>query len=242
MNQLIEQGVKVDMILTDIPYGTTPCKWDTVIPLDEMWKCIKGISKENTPTLLFGVEPLSSAIRMSNITQFRYDWIWDKMGGANFLNANRTPLPSHEVISVFYEKMPCYHPQKTYSGKKYNTTRKNPSYKHNTYVKLNEWKRCSDGEYRFPLSIIQCSKYEFDTKKSKRMHPTQKPVPLLEYLIRTYTNPEDVVLDFTMGSGSTGVACMNTSRRFIGIELEEKYYNIAEKRIKYEVQQTTLPI
>ena len=229
MDKLIMGWQKVDLILTDPPYGTTQCKWDNVIPFEEMWACINELSYETTPTLLFGAEPFSTTLRCSNFNNFRYDWIWDKERGTNFLNANRTPLPCHEIISVFYKKLPYYNPQKMYVGIK----NKKPVYRtenNNTYGEIKECPPYVDDGYRFPLSIIHLNKYKTEANVSEGVHPTQKPIELLEYLIKTYTKENDTVLDFTMGSGSTGVACLQTGRNFIGIELEEKYYNIAKKR------------
>lgn len=228
MQTLIDEGIKVDLILTDPPYGTTQCKWDAIIPFDEMWDCINKLTKKRTPVLLFGNEPFSSHLRLSNLKNYRYDWIWDKKSGSNFLNANRMPLPAHEIISVFYEKAPLYVPQKRYVGKQYN--RPIIAKDHEVYGDVKERTPYIDDGYRFPLSVIECNKNKTEVNNSVRKHPTQKPVDLLEYLIRTYTNEEDTVLDFTMGSGSTGVACRNTNRNFIGIELDKDYFNIAKKR------------
>ena len=230
MNKLIHDNVKVDMILTDLPYGTTQCKWDTIIPFEPMWDCINRLSMERTPIVLFGSEPFSSHLRLSNLKNYRYDWVWNKEHGTNFLNANRMPLPSHELISVFYNKLPYYNPQKRYVGVKH----KKPivgKLTHKTYGKVKERTPYHDDGYRFPLTVINCNKYKSEATNSKNVHPTQKPVKLLEYLIKTYTKENDLVLDFTMGSGSTGVACKNTGRDFIGIELDDEYYNIAVERL-----------
>lgn len=231
MRKLIEDGIKVDLILTDLPYGTTKCKWDNIIPLKPMWECIFKLINKNTPILLFGQEPFSSTLRMSNIKNFKYDLVWNKTYGTNYLNANKMPMQSHEIISIFYKKPPIYNPQKRYVGVKYEkpvTGSKN----NNVYGELNKRTPYVDDGYRFPLSVIECANNKGENSYSKRVHPTQKPVKLMEYLIKTYTNEDDMVLDFTMGSGSTGVACLKTNRNFIGIELEEKYYNIAKKRCK----------
>ena len=228
MQKLIDDGVKVDCVLTDLPYGITCCSWDIVIPFEPMWECINKLSKERTPSLLFGSEPFSSRLRLSNFKNYKYDWIWNKKQGSNFLNANRMPLPSHEIISVFYKKLPLYNPQKRYVGVKNQKPKKCHS-THTTYGKVKDVLYNDDG-YRFPLTVIECSKSKSEVNNSKRSHPTQKPIKLLEYLIKTYTKEGDTVLDFTMGSGSTGVACLQTNRNFIGIELDEKYYNIAKKR------------
>ena len=230
MNNLIEEGIKVDLILTDPPYGTTQCKWDSIIPFGEMWDCIHGLSNPNTPILLFGSEPFSSNLRSSNFKQFKYDWIWDKERGTNFLNANRTPLPSHEIISVFYQKLPKYNPQKRYVGVKHKSPQTG-KLSHKTYGKVKKRTPWVDDGYRFPLTVIRCNKYKTEASNSTNVHPTQKPVALLEYFIKTYTDEGDLVLDFTMGSGSTGVACKHLNRDFIGIELDKEYFDIASDRI-----------
>jgi len=253
MQQLIEDGVKVDLILTDIPYGTTACKWDTVIPLEEMWSCIDKLSYDNTPCLLFGTEPFSSYLRMSHIKQYRYDWIWHKNTSGSFATARKMPMKYHEIISVFYRKLPLYNPQ----FQEYSDSMKK-RFKQGEMTNRSAQLQNSTNLIHGGLSL-EPSPFDFERGKypesvqffkgvpianGKRVHPTQKPVALLEYLIKTYTNENDVVLDFTMGSGSTGVACMNLNRKFIGIELEEKYYNIAEQRLQEATQskQTTLSL
>ena len=226
----------IDLILTDPPYGTTACKWDCVIPFNEMWEQLNRIIKDNGAIVLFGSEPFSSALRMSNINNYRYDWIWDKGRGFGFANANKMPMKSHEIISVFYKHLPTYNPQKT-KGKPYSTKggmRKNIIKTLEDKEKLGGdlTRRCAsfraetinNGD-RFPLTVLNYK------KDSDSLHPTQKPIALLEYLIKTYTNKNEKVLDFTMGSGSTGVACINTNRNFIGIELDDNYFKIAEDRI-----------
>lgn len=227
----------IDLILTDPPYGTTQCKWDSVIPLDKMWQQVERIIKPCGAVVLFGSEPFSSALRMSNLEHYRYDWIWDKGRGFGFANANKMPMKSHEIISVFYKHLPTYNPQMT-EGTPYTTkagVRKNviKTLRDTENIGGDKTRQCAcylaetvnNGE-RFPLSIITY------TRDTERIHPTQKPVALLEYLIKTYTNKGDKVLDFTMGSGSTGVACVNTNRDFIGIELDKNYFEIAKKRIE----------
>lgn len=230
MKKLIDDGVKVDLILTDLPYGTTQCKWDSIISFEPMWECITQLTYENTPILLFGQEPFSSHLRLSNLKNYRYDWIWNKTYGTNFLNANRMPLPCHEVISVFYRKLPYYNPQKRYVGVKYNKPIVGIR-EQTVYNDLDKRTPYVDDGYRFPLSVIECKNNTGETSQSKRVHPTQKPVELLEYLIKTYTKENDLVLDFTMGSGSTGIASRNLNRNFIGIELDEEYFKIAYDRI-----------
>lgn len=218
----------VDLILTDPPYGTTNCRWDTIIPFDPMWEQMKRIIKPNGAICLFGGEPFSSALRMSNIKNFKYDWYWQKTTPTGFLNAKKQPLRNIETISVFYSKQPIYNPQKTHGHK-----RKVSLAKHKQNCKkaeeYNDYNLASyDSTERYPTQTLQ---FKTDRQKSA-LHPTQKPVALLEYLIRTYTNEGETVLDFTMGSGSTGVACVNTNRNFIGIELDEGYFQIAKQRIE----------
>src|SRR5574343_976958 len=226
MDELIKQGVKVDCILTDPPYGTTQCKWDVVIPFEEMWIRINKLVKDNSAVILFGSEPFSSLLRVSNIKNYKYDWVWDKMQKSNFLNAKKQPLRKHENICVFYKKKQTYNYIKTYGHEKKevkNIERKSVELYNEQYGIQNY-----SSTERFPHSILTFSK---DTQKES-FHPTQKPVALLEYLVKTYTNKDETILDFTMGSGTTGVACVNTNRNFIGIELDEKYFEIAKNRIE----------
>ena len=219
----------IDMILCDLPYGTTACKWDNVIPFEPLWEQYNRIIKDNGAVVLFGSEPFSSYLRMSNIKNYKYDWIWEKEQGIGNLNANKMPLKKTENISVFYKRLPIYNPQFTV-GKIYEIKR---DYNSNVifgktgtkqgYVTKNDGKR-------YPTNILI---YKRELKH--RLHPTQKPVALLEYLIKTYTNENEIVLDNCMGSGSTGVACLNTNRNFIGIELNENYFNIAKERIECHI-------
>ena len=213
----------VDMIICDLPYGTTACKWDSIIPFEELWKGYRRIIKDDGAIILFGSEPFTSILICSQISLFRYDLIWDKQKGCDFLNANRKPLKSHENILVFYKKSPTYNKQYWYSTpyKKINGNKKQSSVYHDSHDVDTE---STDGK-RNPLSILSFP------RDGNRVHPTQKPVALLEYLIKTYTNEGETVLDNCMGSGSTGVACVNTNRRFIGIELDDKYFEIAKQRI-----------
>ena len=225
----------IDLILTDPPYGTTACKWDSIIPFEPMWKELKRIIRDNGCIALFGSEPFSSSLRMSNIKQFKYDWIWQKDNSTGFANAKKQPLRKYENISIFYKKQPTYNPQMT-KGKPYKT--KNGIRKNSTKTlsgdKIQGKNKANIVSYfrvknnnlgtRYPVNII-------NYKRERGLHPTQKPIALLEYLIKTYTNENDTVLDFTMGSGSTGVACKNLNRNFIGIELDKTYFNIAKERI-----------
>ena len=216
MDRLIKEGVKVDMILTDPPYGTTACKWDNVIPFDEMWIRINELIKTNGAIVLFGNEPFSSNLRISNIKNYKYDWVWNKRP-VNFLNAKRQPLREVENIMVFNSKI--YNPQGLIYKERIN--------KRSNSTETNSKHGLSNKSYytNYPKQILRFI-------GERGLHPTQKPVALLEYLIKTYTDEGELVLDFTMGSGSTGVACINTNREFIGIELNEKYFNIAKDRLE----------
>ena len=236
MDKLIEQGITVDAIITDPPYGTLNAKWDSVIPFDEMWLRLNKLIKPNGAIVLFGSEPFSSALRMSNVKNYKYDWVWVKERGTGVGNARKMPMKKHELISVFYKKQPIYH----YQGEPYekpirhllpiidsvsgglsgassinNKERKVVYYTHRTKNSVLNFNRESNRK-----------KYTF--------HPTQKPVALMEYLIKTYTNEGETVLDFTMGSGTTGVAAKILNRQFIGIELDDKYFEIAKDRVEDE--------
>ena len=213
----------VDCILADVPYGTTACKWDSVIPFEPMWEQLNRIIKPNGAICLFGSEPFSSALRMSNIKNFKYDWIWNKKLAGNGILAKKQPLKIHEIVSVFNSGI--YIPQMTkgkYRKKMTGGIKESEITGGNAVV--DEY----SNDLYYPKSILE---YGIGNMRKGRLHPTQKPVDLLEYLIKTYTNAGETVLDFTMGSGSTGVACINTNRRFIGIELDEGYFNIAKQRI-----------
>ena len=226
MDRLIKQGIKVDAIITDPPYGTTACKWDSVIPFDEMWLRLNKLIKDNGAIVLFGSEPFSSKLRCSNLKNYKYDWVWNKKLAGNGILAKRQPLKIHENVIVFNSKI--YIPQMT-KGKLRKKLTNN--------LKISEInggdgiKRATEtfNDQYYPTSIQE---FSIANLRRGRLHPTQKPVELLEYLIKTYTNEGEVVLDFTMGSGSTGVACVNTNRKFIGIELDDNYFNVAKKRIE----------
>lgn len=215
----------VDMILCDLPYGITQCKWDSVIPFEPLWKQYKRIIKDNGAICLFGQGVFTADLVISNKTMYRYDIIWEKTKAGGFLNARRMPLQAHENISVFYKKLPTYNPQMTI-GKPY-TKKIITNGDGNNYGRFNRigQTNINVGE-RFPRSVIK-----INNDNHNSLHPTQKPVELLEWLIKTYTNEAELVLDNCMGSGSTGVACVNTGRKFIGIELNRNYYEIAKERI-----------
>lgn len=226
------QGMKkikdgsIDMILCDLPYGTTRNSWDSIIPLDELWANYNRVIKENGAICLFAQLPFDKVLAMSNPKMLRYEWIWGKSTKTGFLNAKKMPLKVHENILVFYKKLPTYNPQMS-TGKPY-TAKSKPS--STNYGECRSIVRVNDGQ-RYPTDILFF-------KSERGYHPTQKPVELCEYLIRTYTNHGEIILDNCMGSGTTGVAALRTGRRFIGFEANKKYFDIASYRIKaqYEPQ------
>tara|TARA_R100001143_G_C3315891_1_gene112415 strand:+ start:79 stop:828 length:750 start_codon:yes stop_codon:yes gene_type:complete len=222
----------IDAIITDPPYGTTACKWDSVIDFELMWEQLNRIIKPNGAIVLFGSEPFSSALRMSNIKNYKYDWIWEKNRGSNFALVKYQPMKEHEMICVFSKKTHKYYPIKQErKGKGLERIKGNYNVgKASNITGIKQTICTTQGqELRQPSSI---QKFNTTEKGIKRHHPTQKPVALMEYLIKTYTNENETVLDFTMGSGSTGVAAKNLNRNFIGIEQDENYFKIAEQRIK----------
>tara|TARA_R100000664_G_scaffold24580_1_gene34422 strand:- start:224 stop:964 length:741 start_codon:yes stop_codon:yes gene_type:complete len=227
----------IDAIITDPPYGTTACKWDSIIPFKPMWEQLNRIIKPNGAIVLFGSEPFSSVLRMSNIENYKYDWYWNKLHGANFMNGNRQPIKNIELASVFYKKQPPYNSQKTTNPK---GVEKRSLYKPSKQKEFGKdqvgtrEKRTKPSKQYEPNKLLAKCLIEFK-RESKPIHPTQKPIALMEYLIKTYTNELETVLDFTMGSGTTGVACCNLNRDFIGIELDKEYFKIAEQRIKNEL-------
>jgi site-specific DNA-methyltransferase (adenine-specific) len=228
MDRMIEEGVKVDAIITDPPYGTTACKWDSVIDFDEMWKRLNKLIKPNGAIVLFGSEPFSSALRMSNIKNYKYDWKWNKVKSTGHLNSKKQPLRKYEDIMIFYKKQCLYNPQMEDRGRVREDKPRDKIYKgdgNQVYGTL----KATGGTYTdfYPDQEIKIS----NASQKGKVHPTQKPIALMEYLIKTYTNDGELVLDFTMGSGTTGVACKNTGRSFIGIELDENYFNIATERL-----------
>ena len=213
----------IDMILCDLPYGTTACKWDTIIPFEPLWEQYERVIKDNGAIVLTASQPFTSALVMSNPKMFKYDMVWKKPQGVDPFMAKIRPLNDKEDILVFCKGRTVYNPQ-LMQGKPYKVTRdKKPRVNEITGTTMKRTSTVNEGN-RLPKRIL-----EFNQERG--LHPTQKPVALLEYLIRTYTNEGETVLDNCMGSGSTGVACVNTSRNFIGIELDEKYFNIAKKRI-----------
>ena len=215
----------VDLILADPPFGTTNCRWDSVIPLEPMWEQLKRVIKPDGAILLFAQTPFDKVLGYSNINMLKYEWIYEKTSATGHLNSKKAPMKAHENILVFYDKQPTYNPQMLLGQKPTNSfTKRNGDGE--CYGKTIE---VSGGgsTSRFPRSI---QTFKSDKQRIK-LHPTQKPVALMEYLIKTYSNEGETILDFTMGSGTTGVACVNTNRNFIGIEMDEGYFNIATKRI-----------
>lgn len=215
----------IDMILCDLPYGTTACKWDSIIPFEPLWEQYKRVIKDNGAIVLTANQPFTSALIMSNTKLYRYNWIWQKSYTTGFMNANKMPLKSHEDICVFYKKLPVYNPQGVVEVNKRQFRKKDKE------TTIYNDMGLKTGEYNqkftnYPKDII------VTTKKETTAHPTQKPVVLFEYLIKTYTNEGDLVLDNCIGSGTTAIACINTNRNYIGIEKDENYYNIANERIK----------
>lgn len=217
----------IDMILCDLPYGTTRNKWDTVIDLDLLWSQYERIIKDNGAIVLFAQVPFNIVLGYSNLKLLKYEWIWEKEQGTGHLNAKKMPLKSHENIMVFYKKPPTYNPQMV--GNEVRTVKrsgnKSKTTNYGDFIEIKE----STYIGRYPKDIIKFN-------KDKGYHPTQKPVALLEYLIKTYTNEGELVLDNCMGSGSTGVACQNTGRKFIGIELDDKYFEISKSRLNEAVE------
>lgn len=232
----------IDMVLCDLPYGTTKNKWDSVLPFDKMWKQYDRIIKENGCIALFADGMFMSDLMQSNKKLWRYNLVWDKELISGFLNANRMPLRSHEEICIFYKKLPTYNPQFTEGeplhgmGTKFSQEKnKNNNYGNFDSCNNPSAKRTGDTK-KYPKSIVKFPR----PASCVMIHPTQKPVALLEYLIKTYTNEGETVLDNCMGSGSTGVACVNTGRNFIGMELDEHYFQIAKERLEQHEHKTNI--
>jgi site-specific DNA-methyltransferase (adenine-specific) len=217
----------IDMILCDLPYGTTACKWDTIIPFEPLWKQYKRLIKDNGAIVLTASQPFTSALVMSNPTMFRYEWIWEKDRPSNPLVANKRVMPRHENVCIFYSSQPTYNPQKEVR-KEENKRNNKKDTAHNTDTKGNTILFRSDGNTDL---IHPSSVQKFTYGESRGIHPTQKPVALFEYLIRTYTNEGDTVLDNCAGSGTTGIAAMNTNRKFILIEKDAEYFSLISKRL-----------
>jgi DNA modification methylase len=227
MMKAIPDG-SVDMVLTDPPYGTTACKWDSVIPFEPMWEQLKRITKENGAIVLTASQPFTSALIMSNVSVHHQSLVWVKNKPSGHLNAKKRHLTGHEDIVVFCEKPPTYNPQKWQSSPANKATRTKTTPVYGAQVSTTYKGGQTE---RYPTTLLPFPVVNNDGSGDGRYHPTQKPVALMEYLICTYTNQGETVLDFTMGSGTTGVACKNLGRKFIGIEQDERYFEIAKKRI-----------
>ncbi len=231
----------VDMILADLPYGTTACKWDTVIPFEPLWKEYKRLIKDNGAIVLTASQPFTSALVMSNPTMFKYEWVWQKPKASNFLLAKKQPLKNYEDICVFYKKQCVYNPQLTElteQGKKRNKRKRESKFNrtdtvfgNTTHLKMQKYNNKS---YGYPKAIIKFNNVINNQFVQNLIHPTQKPIPLFSYLIRTYTNEGDTVFDNCMGSGTTLVAAKNLGRKAIGIEISQKYCDLAIERLKQE--------
>ena len=217
----------IDMVLADPPFGTTRCKWDTVIPLDPMWVELRRVLKPRGVIILMSAQPFTSVLVCSNLKMFKYDIVWEKPNATGFLNAKKMPLRAHETALVFYDKLPTFNPQMTHGHKKVVTKRKPvESECYGKSIVKSEYESTS----RYPRSVQVFS----SDKQKGSFHPTQKPVELMEWLIKSYTNEGDTVLDFCMGSGTTGVAAIRNGREFVGIEQDAEYFGIAKQRIEQE--------
>lgn len=227
----IEDG-SIDMILADLPYGRTTNRWDSILPFDSLWEQYKRIAKRTAPIVLFADGLFMADLMNSNRKDWRYNLVWDKVLPSGFLNANRMPLRGHEELCVFYKSPPIYNPQKIKGNLNHSKgkSKKNANNNYGEFGFVDNMELL--GDMKHPTSIMRFSK----PHPSVSLHPTEKPVSLLETLIKTYTNESDIVLDNCMGSGSTGVAAINTGRRFVGIELDESFFEIAETRIEQCIQ------
>ena len=223
----IESG-SVDMILADPPYGTTACKWDSIIDLPLMWEQLKRIIKPNGAIVMTASQPFSSILTCSNLKMFRYSLVWEKTPATGHLNAKKMFMRAHEDILVFYKKPPTYNPEMTHGHQRKSSNNVDRGKKQSDVYGAQKSITSYSSTSRYPRSVIKTS----TDKQRSKLHPTQKPVALMEYLIKTYTNEGETVLDFTMGSGTTGAAAKNLNRDFIGIEMDEGYFEIAKERIE----------
>jgi site-specific DNA-methyltransferase (adenine-specific) len=227
----------MDMILCDLPYGTTRNKWDSIIPLGKLWNLYERLIKDNGAIVLTAQSPFDKVLGVSNLKLLKYEWIWKKDKGTGFLNAKKMPLKAHENILVFYKKLPTYNPQ-FWESKPMNSVYKSAISNGGNYGEYRPMDRTTlskeelNTTKRYPVSVLNFSSVN-NYSHEKTIHPTQKPLALFEYLIKTYTNEGDIVLDNCMGSGTTAIACLNTNRRFIGFELEREYFDLSNKRIEY---------
>lgn len=231
-NQVEDKSV--NMICADLPYGSTKAKWDTQIPLDKLWIEYKRVIKDNGVIVLFAQTPFDKVLGSSNLEWLKYEWIWEKPQATGFLNAKKMPMKAHENILIFYKNTPIYNPQKTIGHKPINsyTKKADVQNKTNVYGKVNMDISGGGETDRYPRSVQIFSSDKQKNKLDGTIHPTQKPLALIEYLIKTYTNEYDLVLDNVMGSGTTGLACKNLNRDFIGMEKELDYFEICKKRIE----------
>lgn len=221
MAQLADESV--DLVLTDPPYGTTNCRWDAIIPLGPMWNHLNRIVRVDSAIVFCAAQPFSSALIMSNVSKFKYEWIWDKKNPSGYLNAKRRPMSRHEAVLIFSNGATPYFPQmRTGKLRQKGTIRPKVTENYNAHLAT-----VSFNDQYYPTSIIEIS----NAQRSGKVHPTEKPVDLMRYLVRTYSNEGDTVLDFTCGSGSTGIACLMENRRFIGIENDAAYVEIARQRL-----------
>lgn len=226
----------IDLILCDLPYGTTACKWDSVIPFEPLWREYRRVAKKDAPIVLTACQPFTTALIASNLSAFKYEWIYEKTNPKGFLSAKRRPLTAHENVCVFSFGSPMYSPQKWTIPEHLRTKRKHATSKTSGEVYGGrDLKRWDDDGSRFPTSVIGFSNR---VGRSENYHPTQKPLALMEYLILTYSNEGDTVLDNCMGGGTTGVACMNTGRRFIGMELDAGFFQVAKERINGAIKES----
>ena len=229
------QGGTADMVLADLPYGTTECAWDSVIPFEPLWAELLRVTKEDAAIVLTAAQPFTSRLVMSMPDLFRYEWIWEKGNATGFLNAKKQPLRAHESALVFYRKQPTYNPQMTSGHERKTTSRKSVNSEcYGKALQLTSY----DSTERYPRSV----QFFSSDKQSGSYHPTQKPVALMEYLIRTFTDPGMTVLDCTMGSGTTGVAALRSGRKFVGIEIDPGYFGTAQERIDAEIVRINTPI
>lgn len=212
----------VDMVLCDLPYGTTRNKWDSIIPLEPLWEQYERVIKDNGAIILTAQTPFDKVLGVSNLKLLRYEWIWQKDAGTGFLNAKKMPLKNHENVLVFYKRPPKYFPQMRTGFKVYRTKKGH----HGTNYGNDSGAVTESNGERYPLTVLNFC------RDKQKLHPTQKPVALFEYLIKTYTNEGDVVLDNCMGSGTTAIACLNTGRNYIGFELDETYFKLLTERIE----------
>lgn len=220
----------IDLILADLPYGATKVEWDKILPFDKLWENYERLIRPNGAVILFSQQPFTTKLISSNYKMFRYEIIWNKVRTTGFLNSNRMPLKQHENILIFYKKLPTYNPQMTEGRAPSHSRGTKATAKNRVYGDFNpkNTSKSLNSNLKFPTDVLTLS-----NKVTKgQLHPTQKPIELLEWLIKTYSNPGDLILDNVMGSGSTGVAAVNTGRDFVGIELNDKYFNIAKNRIE----------